>query len=193
MRFLRSLPRLLAALLVFVSVAGCDRADSGQSPTGPQQLLGLNSLSGYTIANDPIVPRLLDQPLSIAAWVGKEGGTLTILGHTLTVPAGSVLQPTLFTMQVLPSGQVELHFTALAESLLGRILNVGTQGFEKPVVVTLTYERSTNISDPTKLIVLREKGLFGRPEPLPSRVDLENKTVTARLDHFSRYFVALPN
>src|SRR5690606_21121475 len=104
----------------------------------------------------------------------------------LTVPLGAVSQPTLFVLTVLPTGNVEVYLLGTRSTLLG-LLNIGSLGFSEPVPVTLTYSRSTNVTDPSKLFVLRAKGLFGQPQPLPSTVDTVTQTVTADLDHFSRY------
>jgi hypothetical protein len=87
---------------------------------------------------------------------------------------------------------VEVHLTATLTDLLRGILNIGARGFPEPVTVKLTYSRSTNVKDPSKLIILRAKGPDGLPQALPSTVDTVNKTVTADLDHFSRYFIAFP-
>lgn len=182
---------------MLLAVAACQPDGSNRpSPTEPDLLLGLNlggSLGGYTLANDPVLAQLLNQPVKVSQLVNVDGGSLELLGHELTVPAGAVLQPTLFTLTVLPSGHVEVYLTALSTNLLGGILNVGKKGFAEPVEVTLTYKRSTNVTDPSTLIILREKGLFGQPQPMPSTVDQVNETVTAELDHFSRYFVAFPD
>ena len=197
MKFLKNRLRMVAGALMLLAVSACQQDGSNTpGPTEPDQLLGLNlggSLGGYTLANDPILPNLLNEPLKVSQLVSLQGGTIQLLGHKLTIPAGAVLQPTLFSLIVLPTGHVEVHLTAISTNWLGMVLNVGKQGFKKPVKVTLTYERSTNVADPSTLIILREKGLFGQPEPMPSTVDTATKTVTADLDHFSRYFIAFPD
>ena len=93
----------------------------------------------------------------------------------------------------LPGGYVEVDLNASLFGLLGGLLNIGERGFYKPVTVTLSYERSTNVPDPTKLVIIRLNGLGGTPEEVPTRVDPVNKTVSADLDHFSRYAIAFPN
>lgn len=185
--------RLLAGVLVLLASAGCDRTgSSGLRPTEPEPLLGLGGqVGGYHLANDPVLAQTLDATVSVTRLIGSGGGSLELYGHRLTVPSGAVLEPTLFTLAVVPSGYVQVELSATVRTLLG-VLNLGEKGFRKPVPVTLTYRRSTNVSDPTTLFVLREKGLFRKPEPLPSRVDPVTKTVTADLDRFSRYFLAYP-
>lgn len=194
---------VLAGLLLLVGVTGCERREQSMLPTTPEPLLGgllggltgggSGTLGGYTLANDNLLRALLTQPLQLNQVIGVNGGTISVLGHSIIVPAGAVKQPTLFAINVLPTGYVEVHLTASLTDLLRGILNIGARGFPEPVTVKLSYARSTNIKDPSKLIVLREKGPDGRPQPMPSTVDTANKTVSAELDHFSRYFIAFPN
>lgn len=192
--------RLFAFAFLALAAAGCDR--SVESPTGPggspDALLRLGGGGGgesgsYTLANDPLLPGLDPDNLSVSRLIGLGGGSLSLFGHRLEVPAGAVLQPTVFTVAVLPTGSVEVYLTAINTGLLGRVLNVGADGFRRPVPVTLSYARSTNVPDPSRLVVLRMNGRNGLPEPLPSRVDRVARTVTADLDHFSRYAVAFPD
>lgn len=191
---MRRLRIFLPVLLLAVSASGCEGGgEGGKHPTSPSPLLGLGSPSGYTLANDPLIPALLNTPLKISGLVGLGGGTLEILGHRLEVPVGAVLEPTLFTVAVLPTGSVEVYLTATRTDLLRRLLNVGGSGFRKPVRVTLSYSRSTNVPDPSALVILRMRGPGGVPQPMPSQVDPVRRTVTADLDHFSPYSIAFPN
>ncbi|HEX7089830.1 MAG TPA: hypothetical protein VF192_06820 [Longimicrobiales bacterium] len=141
----------------------------------------------YTIIEGPP----LGLPLQLTRLISLEGGTLSLLGHTLVVPKGAVTSPTLFTMLVGLNGHVEVHLTALVPTLF-RILNIGEQGFRKPVRLTLSYANARNVEDPNDLVIVYVPGWWGydRVEPLPSTVDTTRKTVTAELDHFSRYAMA---
>jgi len=187
------LNRLLAALVLVLGFAACDRGpDYSNHPTAPQSFLSGGTYGGYTLANEPLLAGLLQQPLSVTGLLGTVGGTLEVLGHTLYVPDGAVRKKTLFSVLALPGGYVEVDLNASLLGLLGGLLNIGEQGFNKPVTVTLSYKRSTNVPDPSKLVIIRLNGLFGTPEEVPTRVDLVNKTVSADLDHFSRYAVAFP-
>jgi hypothetical protein len=184
--------------LVFALVAGCDPGNSRslQSPTEPQELLGGllggNRVSGYTLVKAPLIPT---GDLSLSNLIGIEGGEISLLGHTLVIPVGAVTKPTLFLMTVLPTGYIEVDLTASVTGLLGSLLDVGSRGFLKPVPVTLSYASGTNVSDPSRLTILRVSGLLGyrRYEVIPTVLNREEKTVTAELDHFSRYVIAMPN
>lgn len=190
---------LFVPLIVAGVLAGCETTDSA-SITAPSEqpaeilgLLGGGTSSGYTLLRDPLLPGLVNS-ISTSALIDLNGGSITLLGHTLTVPAGAVSKPTLFTLTVLPTGYVEVNLTATLSSVLGLVLNVGEDGFDKPVPVTLSYARATNVKDPSKLTIVHLKGLLGyrQIEAVPSRVDTAGKTVTADLEHFSRYSIAMP-
>jgi hypothetical protein len=186
--------RFVAAILLLFSVAACDRgSDYSNHPTAPQSFLSGGSYGEYTLANDPLLPGLLQGQLSISGLLGTVGGTLEVLGHSIFVPEGAVSRRTLFTIFALPGGYVEVDLNAGIRGILGILFDVGGRGFDEPVTVTLSYERSTNVPDPSKLVVLRLNGLFGQPEEIPTTVDPVNKTVSAKLDHFSRYAIAFPN
>lgn len=197
---LRSWRRLtsFSLLALVLALAGCDQAERGalKVPTGPEPiiggLLGGSSVEGYTLANDPLLPGLTT--LKVSQLIGINGGQISLLGHTLIVPQGAVSKPTLFTLLVLPTGYVEVDLSATVTGLLGTLLDVGSKGFDEPIPVTLSYARSTNVTDPEELVVLRVKGLLGysRFEVMPSVVDLQAKTVSVQLDHFSRYTLATP-
>ena len=186
--------RLLASTLLIFGSTACE-VDSGPSnhPTAPQSFLSGGSFGGYDLADDSLIAGPLPQDLSTSAVIGPDGGSLHLLDHALVVPAGAVLKPTLFTMNGLPSGYVEVVLSAEVTSFFDRLLSVGEIGFQKPVRVTLTYDRSTNIPDPVRLVLLRLDGANGGPEALPTHVDLIRKTVRADLDHSSRYAIAFPN
>jgi hypothetical protein len=189
---------LVTTVLASSLFAGCNLADSESrpSPTEPQELLGGllggNKVQDYTLVKAPLISL---SEVSISGLIGVQGGQITLLGHTLTVPAGAVDQPTLFALTVLPTGYIEVDLEASLRSLLGGLLDVGGDGFLKPVPVTLSYAAGTNVSDPRRLVILRVNSLLGysKYEVMPSRVNLTGKTVSTELDHFSRYVIAMPH
>lgn len=126
---------------------------------------------------------------TIALLLGSDGGVLSLLNHVLTVPAGAVSEPTLFSMTVLQNGYVEVELTATPKSLFSRLFfwrTVEEVTFKVPVELALSYANATNVTDPSRLKIMRVNP-DGRHEILPSTVDPASKTVTADLDHFSRY------
>lgn len=175
--------------------------DSGQfssAETGELTPLDASALEaqGYTLITEPkqTTTSLLGWLVqtveaTIALLLGSDGGVLSLLNHVLSVPAGAVSEPTLFSMTVIQNGYVEVELTATPKSLLRKLFfwrKVEEVNFAVPVELSLSYVRATNVTDPTRLKIMRVKP-DGNHEILPSVVDLANKTVTAKLDHFSRY------
>jgi hypothetical protein len=194
---LRTSALLLLIAGAALSCAPDDRRDSPLAPdvtqtqTGNSDLLGIDLFGAKSVPQGDYVlieeraPNLLES-LQISRVIGILGGSLSLAGHTVTVPSGAVSLPTVFTLTLLPNGYIEVEVEALQTSLLGRLINVGEQGFRKPVDLTLTYSRATNVTDPSRLKLMRVNP-DGKHEILPSTVDFGRKTVTAKLDHFSRY------
>lgn len=146
----------------------------------PPQTTRTRTLLGWLI-------RIVEQTLALL--IGSDGGVLSLLGHVLDVPAGAVSETTLFSMTVLQNGYVEVDLTATPRSLLYRLFfwrRVEAVEFDVPVELSLSYARATNVTDPSRLKIMRVNP-DGRHEILPSTVDPVTKTVTAELDHFSRY------
>lgn len=213
--------RLAAMMMLAFVVASCDHADlptdvdsSAEQFSGePQELLGglLGGILGgettvravdqhgqirtYTLVREPLLTSLIgtvDQLLtSVTQLVGLDGGILRLLGHRLVVPAGAVDQPTSFTMSALLSGNVQVDLSATAPGRSGQV-DVGAEGFNRPVRLDLTYERATNVRDPRKLVILRlnPAGLDALHEALPTTVDPNNERATTWLEHFSGYIMA---
>lgn len=185
---------LTPVLLLAATLFGCDpRAQAPDVlPTSPEHgpLAALSvSEAEYTLVEDPLLPGLSAEDLTTSELIGATGGQLSLLGHTLTVPAGAVRAPTLFTITVLASGYVEVDLSAAVG-----LLDVGSKGFAKPVPVSLTYSRATNLKKHDKPFVARIHSVddYSDLEPLESTIDAETQTVTAYLDHFSRYCLATP-
>lgn len=167
-----------------------------QTSTSPLDASSLE-LQGYTVIKEPAAPPVktlfgwLVQTVeaTIAMLLGTDGGVLSILGHVLNVPAGAVTEPTLFSMTVLQNGYIEVELTATPQSLLRRLMfwkSPPEVQFNVPVDLSLSYARATNVTDPSRLKIMRVNP-DGKHEILESTVDTVKKTVTAKLDHFSRY------
>lgn len=175
--------------------------DSAQAAHDTAQLIPMDAADllaqGYTLIQEPVPT----QPKSLFGWLiqtveatialllGSDGGVLTLLGHILDVPAGAVSEPTLFSMTVIQNGYVEVELTATPKSLLNSLFfwrQAEEVQFKVPVELSLSYARATNVTDPSRLKIMRVNP-DGNHEILPSVVDPVSKTVTAELDHFSRY------
>lgn len=161
--------------------------------SGSSNLLDLTSSSSSSSDDQQqdyvrITDKLPDNipSLSISSIIGLLGGEVHLAGHVIRVPAGAVTLPTVFTLTVATNGYVEVDIKALTTDLLGRTVNIGEQGFKKPVTLSLTYARGTNVTDSSRLKLMRLKS-DGKHEILPSTVHDGGKLVSAKLDHFSRY------
>jgi hypothetical protein len=129
-----------------------------------------------------------DQPRLVSSIFGILGGVLSLDGHGIAVPRGAVLRPTLFTMETVSGPVIDVDLNAFQSNLLNRVLSrLGL--FNHPVRLDLSYAGATNVVDPSRLVIVRlhEDGTY---EVLPTRVDLRRRTVSADLDHFSKYAMA---
>ena len=180
--FLRSVAVLATAL----SLVSCERATEVSSPTTPSASLLTDLLAqpsySFKLITESVIPPI---DTKVSGLIGSNGGSITLMGHTLTVPKGAVSVPTLFTLVALPNPYVDVEATASITGILGQVVDVGIFGFKKPVTLTLTYSRANNVTNPANLFI----GYFGANgiEPLPSTVNTANKTVSAQLHHFSKY------
>jgi hypothetical protein len=182
-----ALLRSVFVLATALSFASCDRLADVSSPAAPSADLLSDLLSqpnySFKVITESVIPPI---DTKVTGLIGIGGGSITLMGHTLTVPSGAVTVPTLFTLIALPNPYVDVEATATVTGLLGNVVDVGIFGFKKPVTLTLTYSRATNVSNPANLFI----GYFrsdGTIEPLKSAVDTGKKTVSAQLSHFSKY------
>jgi hypothetical protein len=126
--------------------------------------------------------------LGLSNILGILGGVLKVGDHKLTVPSGAVLSPTLFTMLVPNTGNIEVHLSALQINLLG-IIDIGGKGFAKPVALSLSYKDAIGVTDPSHLHIaeLKADGTLGTV--LPVTIDTYHQTITGQLPHFSKWVI----
>jgi len=181
------------AIVVALATTSCDRGPvAPEIPADPQAGLIGNLLNGLTGSSSPF--QLVTDPLSLTLGnlaatkiIGPAGGSISLNGHSIVVPAGAVSLPTLFTMTAITDGHITVDLSAVAW-LLGRLIDVGERGFSKQVTLTLSYANNTSITDPSRLVIVHLNG--SRSEVLPTTVDTVNKTASAKLNHFSKYCLA---
>ena len=179
---LRAILRM-CAVAALVTVAACGDNLSQPTVLEPQMMTLSVGQQTFTRIEERAPSTSL---LSLSRIIGLLGGTISVANHSVTVPFGAVTLPTLFTLTYAGNGYVEVDATATITDLLGRILDVGGLGFKKPVTMTLSYARATNVTDPSRLKIVRLNP-NGQHEVMPSTVNTWKKTVSAQLDHFSRY------
>jgi hypothetical protein len=173
----------ISALALTLVMWGCDNL-SETKLTGPSDesniLIITKDANGYTIAQetDPAVG-------IVSASIDENGGSLNIGNHVLTVPAGAVSQPTLFTMTKLVD-DIKIGLTAT------RLLpnDVGHAGFNVPVTLSLSYANAA-VPNAEALKILWIKP-DGSQVVQPSLVDAAGQDVIGTLSHFSDYGVGWP-
>lgn len=185
------------AVLGLLAIANCNAdttapatpstTDTDALLSNPFDLLRSDDGGDYTfIQENPLFPL---PPLTVSQLIGVSGGTLNVMGHSLVVPAGAVSRPTLFTMTLPRLGYVEVELHATVTDLLGRLIDVGASGFDRPVTLSMTYARATNVDDPRDLVILHKLG-NNKYEVIPSVLNQSTKRLTAQLEHFSGYCMA---
>jgi hypothetical protein len=117
---------------------------------------------------------------SASAIIGTGGGTIKIGPHTLVVPAGALQKNTTITAQLPGDKASTVRF--LPEGL----------HFSKPATLTMSYAHCRKLLPlPTRIVYTTEN--LNILELLRSLDNRTKKTVTAPLDHFSKYAIAYRN
>jgi len=108
--------------------------------------------------------------------VGVNGGTIVVGTHRLVIPAGALSR----------------NYTIRAEQVTHRVNSVrfSPEGlrFAKPAKLTLSYSNCSSLLLLKRVVYTDE--LLRILELIPSLDNLETKTVTGDIRHFSRYAVA---
>ena len=171
--------RLWPAILLAAGgglILGCgDRSPIGvpsQAPAPQSSLIG--GLPGAT-------GLLKCQPLpydSSTQTIGPDGGTIRVGPHSLVIPAGALLSPTVITAVVV-SGPV----TAV------RFEPQGLQ-FEQTAELTMSYAHCNLFASFAPKRIAYTTDALGILEYLLSADDLLAQRVTGELHHFSEYAIA---
>lgn len=177
-------PHWAATLFMVFVLGSCDDSSTvADNPFSPVTIQASKGGDTYTFVNAGYA---LTNPLSVSKLIDITGGEITVLGHTLSVPAGAVATLTIFTMTALPGGKIEVDLLALAPILL---TDIGVLGFNKPVTLTLSYAGTPDNVDPKRLVIVHVR-TNGDIEPRKTTVDKKDRTASAKLDHFSKYCLA---
>jgi hypothetical protein len=122
------------------------------------------------------------ESFTASAIIGREGGSLTVGGATMTLPQKAVNRPTLFTMTVPASQYVEVEIIAEDRPHFN---------FDKRVSISLDYSRcgadaagkpltAWHIDPASKRLI----------EQMPGRKDRRGNSVSFGTDHLSGYALA---
>lgn len=176
------------ALSLGLGIAAC----AEQSPTATE--LTVDNAPAYTTISSgsaKFLQRVKDGDYNAGEWIGIEGGTVSLYGNHLIVPAGAVSGKTWFEARLVYDDVIRLKLTATSEGSTVTN-NVGSAGFAKDLTLSLRYDYATNVpADPTSMRAAWNKG-DGTLEVQPSTVDTAEKRVNSLLKHFSEYVVVYP-
>lgn len=198
MRCMRISSVLYLALLLTVGV-GCSTSDgtSGEAlgpSTGSQQspsfgLIGdltegltdlTTDLTGKPVGTVGSVTDLLTcsaQPYAITQQsIGPNGGVIRVGTHTLTIPGNAISGTVLITAEQISGKTNSVRFSP-----------EGLQ-FTKPAELTMTYDNCALVLLQKKIVYTDEK--LKILEVLRTLDLFRSKTVSAPIEHFSRYAVA---
>jgi hypothetical protein len=176
----------LALSAVLLGTSACGGPGDASGLLQPTQIEGSRaSASGLRK-----LERAGDRARVVVERIGPEGGVIETAGHRLTVPAGAVEEPVVFRMRVV-DGAVEVDLTATGRQSKTEN-DVGAAGFDRPLGLELSYSEAAAVADPGQLVIVwvRDDGTL---VSLPSTVDRGARTVSAKLNHFSAYALAMPN
>jgi hypothetical protein len=178
--------RRFVALGLFAALtlgAGCTSSESPVGPSAPSTtqapallLGGLGSTVDKVLSvTDLLTCRALPYA-STTRTIGRDGGVVAVGQYSLVIPEGA-----------LPSN-VQIR----AEQVSGKVNSVrfSPEGlkFARPATLTMGYENCTLVLLPKRIVYTNE--LLRVLDILRSVDLLRAKSVTAPIDHFSRYAVA---
>ncbi len=176
---MRSIRRLLVAALALVAL-GTAACDSSTAPTALTMAAPrADRLGGFTLVKSTSV----QTPVTVSALLGSAGGTLSVNGHTLKVPAGALTQPTVITMSTVAGSSIQVSLSA-THWRTGAPMTV----FLTPLRLSLSYA-GAQVNNPAKLkLAWVVNGQVVAVQP--SDVDRSRKTVTSSVYHFSQWGIA---
>ncbi|HZA98719.1 MAG TPA: hypothetical protein VE399_08055 [Gemmatimonadales bacterium] len=196
MSWIRRFSSLPLALLLTVGV-GCTSTDTlteapvaSSEQSAPQfGLIGdltdgltntVDDLTGTVVGTLGSVTDLLtcsQQPYAVTRQsIGPNGGVIRVGSHTLTIPGNAVTGTVLITAEQVPGSTNSVRFSP-----------EGLQ-FKKAAALTMSYDNCAVVLVQKKIVYTDEN--LKILEVLRSLDLFRSKTVTAPIDHFSRYALA---
>lgn len=193
--------RRIFALSLTLSLLAVVSCTTGEGPTGPESaesvgqqpqflldgLLGgdglLDGVGGVVDGAVGTVLGLTDllvcssEPYAVTTkTIGKDGGKLQVGNHTLVIPSGALNKNTTITAEQIQGRTNSIRFSP--EGLKFQKSAELTMNYKNCLVVLVSKHIVYTDENLKILEVLKSLDLFGK------------KTVTAPIDHFSRYAVA---
>ena len=190
-----SLKALLIAVLLAVPM-GCDAPSAPeqmpQPPLQPQASLlggvvgGVVGVVGEVVGVVVDVASALLSPLvcptndsySATRTIGRNGGTLKVGPHTLTIPYGALAQDTRITANAPSGSYAEVQFQPHGLT------------FKRDVTLSVSYAKCGLLQTNNPPVIVYADDDRNILEILKSTLDTRQKTVTGKTDHFSSYILA---
>jgi hypothetical protein len=174
-RFLVALPLLLAAC-----------ADGARNPVAPLAYAGderLAAREGPVLPSGELLACPSDADVTGSAVIGREGGSLSVGGHELVVPAGAVPKATLFTIEAPASDVLEVVITADKRK---------DYRFKSPVTVRVSYARCDDAVLPEGSLIAWwiDPATRSKLGEMPGIDDRASRSLTFATDHLSGYAIA---
>ena len=187
MRFNFVRPFALAATVLAITACGDAGQIAGPAGVGTTDISLARNAPGRPVSGTPSGSTSLlvcpsTESYTATGTIGRDGGSLSAGGTTITLPSRAVNRPTLFTLTVPASDYVEVEIVAE---------NNQHFKFEKRVSITIDYSRcETDLSErPLSAwhIDVKTKHLL---EEMQGRSDKRSNRVTFGTDHLSGYALA---
>jgi len=186
-----SLKALLIAVLLAVPM-GCDAPSAPQQPLQPPlqpqaSLLGgvIGVVGGVVGVVVDVASALLsplvcptDQSYTATRTIGRNGGTLKVGPHTLTIPSGALSQDTRITATAPRGSYAEVQFQPHGLT------------FKRDVTLSVSYAKCGLLQKNNPPVIVYADDDRNILEILKSTLDTRQKTVTGKTDHFSSYILA---
>lgn len=186
----RRFASLLALALAAVMLTSCadDRDPIASAPATPDALL-IGDVTDVLNSSVNTVSSTLDKAVSglvecnvqntytASQLIGPQGGVLRVGRHQLYVPANALKAPVLITATAPAGKYVEVRFEPHGLE------------FERPTALTMSYADCAILS-PLGLRIAYVDANLDLLDVLPSLPNPWTRTVTGKVDHFSRYMLA---
>jgi hypothetical protein len=196
-RSIGSLKALLIAVLLAVPMGCRPDVASGpdqtlQPPLQPQASLLGGVVGGVTgvvggvvgvvvdVANALLSPLVCptDDSYTASRTIGRNGGTLKVGPHTLTIPSGALAQDTRITATAPSGSYAEVRFKPHGLT------------FKRDVTLSVSYAKCGLLQKNNPPVIVYADDDRNILEILKSTIDTRQKTVTGKTDHFSSYILA---
>lgn len=164
----------LAAGFIVVLATAC--GDHGETLLAPEP--AAFATTGATLVECPV-----DETRSTSGVVDILGGTVSLEGHSISLPEGAVLLPTEITLTVPASNYMEIEI---------RANDLESFEFETPVSITLSYDRCTRSNiDKSDLTVWQiDPATKALLEHMGGEDDKTARNVTFESGHLSGFAIA---